>query len=122
MTNVEVDVLDAVALEVCTHASKIKVMIDGHVVLDVLINCGYAFNAMYERLLLNLVMQLFKPSSIIFDMTNKRKVRPLGVTDKVVVSVTRVQTLLSFQVLKKASYDLLLGRPWLDGKDQISMT
>ncbi|OAE23616.1 hypothetical protein AXG93_4316s1500 [Marchantia polymorpha subsp. ruderalis] len=58
-------------------------------------------------------MRLSRPSSIIVGMANKQKVKPLGVVDKVVVSVRVVQTLLFFQVLKEASYDLLLGRPWL---------
>lgn len=47
-------------------------------------------NAMSERLLKKLVMRLSRPS-IIIDMTDKQKVRSLGV-----VSVMDVQNLLSF--------------------------
>ncbi|OAE24162.1 hypothetical protein AXG93_2752s1770 [Marchantia polymorpha subsp. ruderalis] len=113
MTNVGVGVVDAAASEVCTHASKIEVRINGHDVSDVLVDGGSAVNAMSERLMQKLGMQPSRPSSIIVGMANKQKVRPLGVVDKVVVSVRGVQTLLSFQILKEASYDLLLGRPWL---------
>ncbi|KAG6552933.1 hypothetical protein Mapa_005466 [Marchantia paleacea] len=92
---------------------KIEVRINGRDVSDVLVDGGSAVNAMSERLLKKLGMKLSRPSNIIVGMANKQKVRPIGVVDKVVVSVMGVQTLLSFQVLEEASYDLLLGRPWL---------
>ncbi|KAG6557491.1 hypothetical protein Mapa_000764 [Marchantia paleacea] len=99
MANVGVGVVDAAASEVCTQASKIEVRINGRMFSDVLVDGGSAVNAMSERLLKKLGMKLSRPSNIIVGMANKQKVRPIGVVDKVVVSVMGVQTLLSFQVL-----------------------
>lgn len=82
----------------------------GHDVSNVLVDSDFAVNAMSESLLMKLEMQLFKLFGIIVGMHNKQKLKPLSVIDKVVVRVRGVQTLLSFQILKEARYDLLLVR------------
>lgn len=68
--------------------------IDGHDVSHVLVDDGYAINAMFERILLKLGTRLSKYSSIIVGMVNKKKVRSLRLVNKVVVSVRGVQTLI----------------------------
>lgn len=52
MTNVRVGMINGNASKLSTHASKIEVKINGHDVLDVLIDNDFAVNIMFERLLL----------------------------------------------------------------------
>lgn len=65
-----------------------------------LIDDGFAVDAMSERFLMKLGMRLSRTSSIIVGMTNKLKIRPFDVVHKVVMSVREVQALLSFQIHK----------------------
>lgn len=71
----------------------------------------------YEYNVLKIVVEVwgidFEPSSIIVDMAKKQMLKPFGVIDKVGVNVRVIWTLFSFQLLKEASYNLLLERPWL---------
>lgn len=105
MTNIGVGVMDAVALDIYTNASKIKVKINEHDVSYVPVDGDSVVNAMCERLLMKLGMRYQITSNIIVGMANKQKVKPLDVVDKVVIGVRGIQTLLSFQVLKEVSYD-----------------
>lgn len=74
MTNVEIGVMDGTTLKVWTHASKIKVKIDGLNVSDMIVDVGSTLNAMSKRLLFKLGMRLSRSSSITVVMANKQNV------------------------------------------------
>lgn len=71
--------MDAVASELCTHASKIKVSIDEHDILDVLVDGGSAVNAMSERLLSKLgcdaSLTVFLTASVLIIFRGAARVR-----------------------------------------------
>ncbi|KAL3693229.1 hypothetical protein R1sor_006880 [Riccia sorocarpa] len=99
--------------EICDLAFKVETRVHGREVKDILVNGGSAINAMSEKLMKKLGLQLTRPSSITVRMTNRQRVKPLGVIEKTYVSVMGIQVNMDFQVLKESSYGMLLGRPWL---------
>lgn len=110
IVNIGVKVVDVQVIEMCTNVSNIKTCLNGHFVENVLVDIEFVVNIISEHLMKKLRMILTHHTKIIIKMANKQKVKTLGVLEMMVISMVRVQILMSFQVLTESSYDLLLDR------------